>query len=195
MNKVSAVKNKNPYNDEVHYMAGLIFADQGGLDQAITNMQTCVEINSQHIEAWYELGNLWNAKGEGNDPIIYYNNALRVDSTYLDALYAKARTFYKQKKYGQCIETYNTMGRMYPSDESSFFNAGIVMKEVEAYEDALAKFNIAIELNPTFVQAYYYRGFCQLKIGNIPAGKEDLEQALRFDPEYEDAKVLLSEIQ
>ena len=87
------------------------------------------------------------------------------------------------------------MGRMYPSDESSFFNAGVVMKEIEAYDEAIAKLNIAIELNPTFVIAYYYRGFCNLKAGNIPAGKADLEQALRFDPDYEDAKVLLSEIQ
>jgi Tfp pilus assembly protein PilF len=45
------------------------------------------------------------------------------------------------------------------------------------------------------VQAYYYRGLCDLELGNTAAGKADLEQALRFDPDYEKAKLLLSNIQ
>lgn len=194
LNVVSKVKNYNPNNDEVHYLAGLIFADNGELDMAISNMQTCVELNSRHIEAWYELGNLWNIKGSGNDPILYYDNALRVDSMYMDALFSKAQTLYKQGKFGPCIDTYNSMGRMFPSDESSFFNAGIVMVELNDYQNAWEKFNICVELNPALVQAYYYRGLCDLEMGNTAAGKADLEQALRFDPDYEKAKLLLSNI-
>ena len=192
---ISKVKNYNPNNDEVHYLAGLIFADNGELDMAISNMQTCVELNSRHIEAWYELGNLWNLKGEGNDPVIYYDNALRVDSTFMNALFSKAQTQYKQGKLGPAIDTYNTMGRMFPSDESSFFNAGVVMVELNDYKNAWDKFNICVELNPALVQAYYYRGLCDLEMGNTAAGKADLEQALRFDPDYENAKLLLSNIQ
>jgi tetratricopeptide (TPR) repeat protein len=195
LNVVSKVKNFNPNNDEVHYLAGLIFADNGELDMAISNMQTCVELNSRHIEAWYELGNLWNIKGSGNDPILYYDNALRVDSMYTDALFSKAQTLYKQGKFGPCIDTYNSMGRMFPSDESSFFNAGVVMVELNDYQNAWDKFNICVELNPALVQAYYYRGLCDLELGNTAAGKADLEQALRFDPDYEKAKLLLSNIQ
>jgi tetratricopeptide (TPR) repeat protein len=192
---VSKIKNYNPTNDEVHYLAGLIFADNEAIDMAITNLQTCVELNSRHIEAWYELGNLWNQKGSGNDPVLYYNNALRIDSTYIDALYSKARTLYNQGKFGPCIDTYNTMGRIYPGDESSFFNAGLVMVELKDYKNAWDKFNISIELNPVFTQAYYYRGLCDLEMGNTAAGTADLEQALRFDPDYEKAKLLLSNVQ
>ena len=195
LNVVSKVKNFHPNNDEVHYLAGLIFADNQEFDMAITNMQTCVELNPSHIEAWFELGNLWTQKEQGNDPVLYYNNALRIDSTYQEALFAKARTLYNQGKYAECLDTYYTMGRMYPTDESSFYNAGLVLIALEDYDAAWEKFNFCVELNPVLVQAYYNRGYCDLQRGNLESGRADLEQALRFDPDYEKAKILLSDIQ
>jgi tetratricopeptide (TPR) repeat protein len=70
-----------------------------------------------------------------------------------------------------------------------------VLGELGRFEEALASFERAIAINPENVSAWYYKGMA-LAITNRPEEAIDaVKQALRLAPDFEEARVLLDQLQ
>ena len=57
----------------------------------------------------------------------------------------------------------------------------------ERYEDALAKFQLAVEANPSMYEAWNYVGYTKRKLGNYDAALEAYDHALKLKPSYPEA--------
>lgn len=55
------------------------------------------------------------------------------------------------------------------------------------YTGAIEEYNQALQINPSFAQAYYNRGSAHLKLGDHQRSIEDFNQALRINPNYAEA--------
>ena len=59
---------------------------------------------------------------------------------------------------------------------------GQALREQRAHQDAIARFDAAIELLPEWADPFYARGTCYLKIGNFVPGILDFSRAVELDP-------------
>ena len=59
----------------------------------------------------------------------------------------------------------------------AYFNKGNVLFEMEDYALARLAYDKAIELKPDFGEAYYNRGYLELKAGDQNRGLADLSKA------------------
>ena len=137
MATLTKIKQKDEFNADAHYMMGLVFSDLGEVDNAIVNFQQCVELDPKFIESWVELGNLWAQKENGNDPNLYFDNALRLDTAYIPALFSKARYAMNNEDLEQSLSIFDKLSQLYPSDESYFYNKGNIHMRMENWEEAV----------------------------------------------------------
>jgi Tfp pilus assembly protein PilF len=57
------------------------------------------------------------------------------------------------------------------------------------------QFDMTLQVNPVHIRAYYYRGVASEMMGNLPAARDDYEQALRLAPDYVRAQEGLNRLQ
>ena len=59
--------------------------------------------------------------------------------------------------------------------------------ELEKYDEAIADFSKAIELNPDFMGTYYNRGSVYIKLGKYAEACADFTKFIEINPDYADA--------
>ena len=64
-----------------------------------------------------------------------------------------------------------------PQMAIAHYNKGVLLAELHDYTSALSAFDKAIEIQPTFGEAYYDRGYVYFRLGNRSAGSADLSKA------------------
>jgi tetratricopeptide (TPR) repeat protein len=190
INEILKIDQLNP---EAYFMLGLNFKEQGDKKRAIGSFQTAVENDPDLVDAWINLGQLHAEKGSSLARH-FFDNAVKVAPNNIAALHAKAEYQHFSDQLPAAIETYKKINVLDPDYSESLFNTGIIYLEMDSLAQAKAHFNMAVQTSPTYIIAYYYRGLVQEKMGNIEAAKEDYQNALNFNPNFDRAKVALTRL-
>ena len=72
------------------------------------------------------------------------------------------------------------------SDAEKHYNDGLELYEEGRLEEAIAKYDEAIRLDPQYAKAYFNRGLAYGNLGQFQRAIEDSGEAIRLDPQ--DAK-------
>lgn len=181
------VLQRDPQNAEAFYMAGRVALDKGDTINAIGSLQKSVKIDADNADAWFFLGRIQSAR---NNPVAlqYFDNALRVDSTYLEAQEFKAAFYKRRGQFDKAFEVYRDLLLRDPDYANAYFDMGMIYLEQDSFSKAYDNFNIATRVDPIFVKAYYYRGVASEMLGNRDAALSDYKQANGMSPEYQEAK-------
>ncbi|MEL6720087.1 MAG: tetratricopeptide repeat protein [Bacteroidota bacterium] len=185
---IDKVLRRDPRNSEAYFMMGMNFKDMGDTIRAINSFQEAVDYNSNMVDGWLQLGNLYTAIGD-KLALNYYDNAIRVAPENIETHHAKA--YYLANTLDDldgALEIYKTINKLDPQYEEAYYNAGLLYLDLEKPQEAHQQFDLAIKFSPTHIRAYFYRGLCNEFMGNIVAAKKDYEQALRMAPDYEAAQ-------
>jgi len=174
-------------------MMGRNFRDMNDPERAIGSFQKAVAINSDLIEAWIYLGELFEEK-DNKMAIQYFDNALEVDSTHLDALNGKANYYHQRGDLAEAIQMYHRIHRIHPQYADAFYRSGLANLELDSIQKAYDQFDLAIKMEPTKVMAYLYRGAVYELRGDIDAAKNDYQQALNLSPDFERAQKALDNL-
>jgi tetratricopeptide (TPR) repeat protein len=170
------VLKQEPQNIEGLFMKGILLKDMGDTINAINNFQTAVEQDADHFDSYIELGNLFYKRG---NPIAlqYYKNALRVDSTNYLALKGVAHFYHQSGALEEAKVAYERMIYHHPQEADGSYNYGLLYMELEDYEKAHNFFNVAVQYDPQFGEAYYYKAMASEKMGKIADAITDYKNA------------------
>ena len=72
--------------------------------------------------------------------------------------------------------------------------AGIALMHPGSYEQAIAKFDEALDLSPGLWNAYLQRGLAKQNLGSLDAALTDLEKALELNNELTEARIARADI-
>ena len=187
MKTIDRILKVDPQNADAYFMFGMNFKEKGDTIRAINSFQKAVEFDSELIDGWINLGQLYAAIG---DPLAmrYFDNAIRVAPENVFALHSRADYLSDLGKLPEAIEMYRRISRVDPQYEEAYFNSGLIYMDMDSIDQARKQFDIAIQVSPTHIPSYYYRGVANEMLGNKEAAKSDYEQALRMAPNYENAE-------
>jgi tetratricopeptide (TPR) repeat protein len=181
------ILQRDPQNAEAFYMAGRVALDQGDTTNALSSLQKSVILDAENGDAWIFLGRIFSLR---NNPtaVQCFDNALRVDSTDLQAREYKG-AFYKRKgEFDKAFKIYRDIIIRNPDYANAYFDMGMMYLEMDSLPQAYTSFDIATKTDPIFVKAYYWRGKAAEEQGNFPAALADYRQAYGMSPRYEEAK-------
>lgn len=189
------VLRKDVRNAQAYFMKGMLFKDKGDTTKAISSMQTCVEQDPDHYNAYIQLGLLTAAQ---KLPVAesYYLNAIKINPNSEEALYNLGMFYQETDNYNAAIETYTTLLKINPHHFDAHFNLGMLHTvKLNVVDEGLKYFNLAIEDNPKEPRGYYGRGYCFEKKGDVTNAIADYKMALQVDPDYTNASIALNRVQ
>lgn len=187
------ILQRDPQNADAFYMAGRVALDKGDTTAAIASLQKSVKIDASNADAWMFLGRIFTNR---NNPqaLQYFDNALRLDSTNLEAREFKG-VFYKRRgQFDKAFGIYRDIITRNPDYSNAYFDMGMIYLEMDSLSKAYDNFNIAVKTDPLFVKAYYYRGLCAELQGNTDAALADYKQANGMSPDWPEAKEALERL-
>ncbi|MCH8331936.1 MAG: tetratricopeptide repeat protein [Bacteroidetes bacterium] len=172
----------NSAHSQAYFFKGLIYKETADTVKAINNLQAAVEQDPDFLLAYLELGQFLS---ELKDPLAvdYLNNAIRIDSSNMEARYSKAMYYQGMDDFKSAKQVYRKMIMIDPQYERTWYNLGYLYFQNDSIEKALTNFDRATKVNPSYAKAYYMRGLCFETTGNIEKAIIDYRQTLNLDPE------------
>lgn len=194
MQTAKRILEVNPASDEAFYLMGMNLKYKGDTLKALQSFQTAVERNEDHILAYQELAMLSDVLGRDDLALLYFENSLRIDSTDKFTLFNRANFHRDRRQNNDAIYWYQKAFKVDKDFSEPYFNIGIIYLEYDSLQQAYEHFNLAVNVEPTFDIAYYYRGITSEKMGNETAAISDYRNALKFDPDLVRAKRALEDL-
>ena len=191
---IKRILEVNPVSDEAFYLMGMNLKYQGDTANALKSFQTAVDRNENHLLSYQELAILCDELGQDRLSLQYFENSLRINPYDPITLINKANFHRDRRQDNEAILWYK---KAFESDKSypePNFNIGIIYLEYDSIQRAYNHFNMALETDPAYGIAYYYRGLASKMLGNQSAAIDDYRSALSFNPDMEKAKQALSEL-
>lgn len=182
------------HNAQAYFMKGMMFKEKGDTARALSSMQTAVEQDPDHYNAYIQLGMIYAAK---HNPIAesYYLNAIKINPNSEEAIYNLGMFYQGMENWNRAIETYTTLLKVNPKHFDAHFNLGIIhATKLEVVDEGMKYFNEAINDDPKEPRGYYGLGYCYEKKGDIQMAKNNYQMALNVDSTYVNAAIALGKL-
>ncbi|HPY80988.1 MAG TPA: tetratricopeptide repeat protein [Bacteroidales bacterium] len=185
--ELDAALQKQNHNPQVHLIRAFLLKQQGDTTGAIRMLQLTIDQDPKEVKAFLELGYIFQKR---NDPlaISYYQNALLVDPKNSEIRYNLALMFQELGEIEKAKEEYKQLLTFEPQHLKALHNIGYIDLVYEQnFEEAVAFFTKAIELNPEFFQAICNRGIAFEKLEQYDNARQDYMYSLKLKENFEPA--------
>ncbi len=185
--KINQALKINVNLSKAYYLKGNIYKEMGDTAKAISSLETAIEQDNKNYGAFLDLGLIY-ASRKNTIALDYYDNALSVNPTAIDALYAKAMLLQNLEKTDDAILIYNIILKLDSAHVNSMYNIGAIEFGFKKNtQKAMDYFTQAINFDPKYAEAYFARGACYQELKNNEKAKADYQMALQLKPNYEPA--------
>ncbi len=194
---IDGILKNDPQNAEAWFMTGQICKDMATfdpakpepkmLDRAIVAYKKAVSIEPNLLDAYVSLGQLF-AEKKDKSALSYLDNALRIDSTNATARHAVANFYEKTGNVERAKKEYRRIIVDSPEYSDAFLNMGLLLLEQDSAAAARRNFDLAVEVDPLFIKAFYFRGLASEKLKDWDAAERDFEQVTKMQPSWQEAK-------
>jgi tetratricopeptide (TPR) repeat protein len=154
--------------------------DKGDYNQAIQLLSQYILQKPNEPEAYFYLGNAFLKKDMLDSAVVQYKKALDLKSKYWQALYQLGYAYYKQKRYDEAKETFETGLKI--KERGEFYNGlGLVQMAMDSLKDADLSFRKAISYDPKNPEYHKNLGDVNLKKGVLVIAIQSYDDALALD--------------
>jgi tetratricopeptide (TPR) repeat protein len=178
------VLKQNQYLPEPYYLKGLAYKELGNFKLAVSNFRTATEQDNDYLEAWLQLGYMYEV-AEDTLAGAFFENALRIDSNNIDALYAFGVHLQQWGIAYEAIDQYQHIIRVNNSYHNAYYNIGFIYLELlEQNDSAIKYYDKVVTLNPYNYKGYYNRGLAFERNNQFPQALMDYDKTLELKPDY-----------
>ncbi|MBI4238132.1 MAG: tetratricopeptide repeat protein [Deltaproteobacteria bacterium] len=165
------IAQENPHYADVYNMLGVIYHAWGRFADAVHAFEKALHVNAHYTEALLNLAVLYNDLGQ-------YKEAKK--------LYTQLREHTAKRKGVKTIEPVlrGKLSNMHAEIGDIYFGLGL-------YENAIAEYARALELNPTYADILTKLGISQREQGALKDSVESLRRACKANGHYSNARVQL----
>ncbi|MEO6303314.1 MAG: tetratricopeptide repeat protein [Bacteroidia bacterium] len=184
----------NDRSAKAYYLKGSIYRESGDTTKAISSLETAIEQDSKYENAFIDIGVIYGAR---KNPLAleYYNNALKINPTNENTIYARAKLLQDLGKVDEAITEYKNILARNKNCEDCYYNLGAIYLELKKdNKAALENFTNVITINPNSAKAYFARGYTYVKLKDKESAKADYTMCLKIQPNFEAAIQGLNEL-
>jgi tetratricopeptide (TPR) repeat protein len=182
----------DPKNVDAYNNRGTTYSDKGDLDNALADYNKAIEINPQFAAAYNNRGAVYGRGGAYGDksyierPLADFTKAIELDPKFADAYNNRCwlRTLANWDP-SLALEDCDEALRLAPQDANSFDTRGFVYLRLNRLNDAIADFNVALNINPKLASSLYGRGLAKQRKGNKTGGDADIAAAKLIESSIE----------
>ncbi|MCJ7663010.1 MAG: tetratricopeptide repeat protein [Desulfobacterales bacterium] len=131
----------------------LTWSQVGYWQNGITLFTRTLKVTNNNWVAHYNLGVELAQKGNIDEAILHYQEALRINPTYASAHFNLGNALFNQGKVDEAILHYQEALRINPEDAMGHNNVGIALIRQGRADEAIFHFTEAIRIDPNYLQA------------------------------------------
>jgi protein O-mannosyl-transferase len=176
-----------------HVILGNSFMSEGREDDAISQFQQALQINSTLVMARNNLGNALLHQGKVDEGIIQYQEAIKIKPNFAEAHFNLANALCLKGRDDEAIGEFEKALEINPHYAEACNNLGRTLCKKGRVDDGIAQFQQALEINPAFVDAHNNLGNALLEKGRVDDAIACYQRALALDPNYARARKNLEE--
>jgi regulator of sirC expression with transglutaminase-like and TPR domain len=132
---------------------------------------------------YYNLGNVLTKKGDYDNAIANYTQALAISPDYANALYQRGNALYLKGDDDSAIANFSRALELNPDDIEALFLRGTVWYMKGDYDNAIGDLSDVLELHPQHAEALYLRGSSWYLSGYYDMALADFSGALELNTE------------
>jgi Tfp pilus assembly protein PilF len=184
INSINTALKTDVYNYEAYFLKGMVYKDLKDTANALSSFKTASRINVENAEPYIQLALLSSGK-DVNKAILYFESAYKADTTNLEPLNGIGMIYMQRGEIKKAKDAFLRCVNLQKSYPKSFYNLGCVLMDEDSLDKAIRQFDIAIQNDPKYVEAYYNRGLCKEIMKDNKAALADYNQALSINPDFE----------
>lgn len=109
--------------------------------------------------------------------------------------YEQALSFLDMNQYNKAIDEFEKCLYLDPDFHKAYCNLGVIYIRKKNYTRAVNLLTDAVAIKDDFKEAYFNLGLAYRKLNRLEDAKDAAENALRIDPNYENARILIESLQ
>ena len=213
----------SPDDIAAHYHAAILFEQKGEIDNAIVHYEKTITLDTTllendigrslqtpmpgveatEVEPFFRLGAIYRQRNDEDNIIRVYQPALEIEPEHPELHHLLAVIFEKRAERENAIRYYGLANHYNPDNFDWHYSyARLLDQHAETLGDdyhkhaemAVEEYTATIALNPTYVDAYFYRGMLTLRYRQIGETLyrysqilEDFKQVAELQPKNREA--------
>ena len=174
-----------PNDAEAHYMLGVICLQTNDPLRSENHFKKAITLSPQSAMAVCGLATVYRSN-KPEEAAKLYLEAYRINQDLLDAYYEYAVILYKQKEYKKAADVCFEL----LTKNSNYFKAYYLLGDIKGENrdsiTAITYYKNALDINPSFGEAYFRLGEMYLRVGRLKDSIDALEKSLNFvTPNYD----------
>ena len=134
-------------------------------------------------QRYFESGNKYASENKISEAIIEYRNAVQIDASFGEARKKLAEAYAKSGDPQHAFDEYVRAADLLPDDTDLQLTAGLYLLAARRAEDAVARADGVLKVQPDNVQAHLLRGNGLAGLSNFDEALKAIEEAVRLDPQ------------
>lgn len=175
-----AVALKKNY-DSAYVEIGNIYMKSGNVDAGISNYKKALAVNPKYTEALIAMGKIYrDSRPNYDSALIYYDAAVKTDSTNKETFYALAWTYNARKEYDNAIPNAIKALEIDNNYRPAYGELGFAYNTSKRYAEGAEQFKKNIAVSKVDV-AMLYAGLCCIELKNKAGALEQYEELIKIN--------------
>ena len=135
-------------------IAGASNAGLMQFDAAIDFFKRSLKVNPGNAEAYNNIGNVLNSKGDPDAALDYFKKALKIKPKFADVYNNIGNALNAKGDTDAAIGSYKKALKIKPDYAEAYYNKGIALKDKGEQKAAIDSYKRAIKIKPDYADAY-----------------------------------------
>ncbi len=174
----------NPYDPNIHNALGLVYYHKERFDKAEAAYLKAVELDPKHSDAQHNLGTLYLYLGQTDQAVSRFNEALAVDTyrNQANSLNGLGWAYFKKQDYVRAEQYFKDVIERDRRYLIAYDNLAKVYMATGRIDDAMARLNAALEIQPLHPESNLDMGICLLRQKDQAKAREYFLKVVQVDP-------------
>lgn len=191
----------DPSYEDPYYNLAKLYQDVGRLREALDLYHKVLALNPNYKDAHFNLGRLYQQLGQSAQAVASYDQTIATNLTnaeiyvnvikaYTEALKADPTNALYRQAQRTTLERYRALPSIHPRYKESavfYFNLGYLYQEMKEYKEAIAAYELALDLNPDYTSALYNLGNVYEQLGQVKQALFLYEKVMGLNPRHAEA--------
>jgi superkiller protein 3 len=174
-------KTSAPVSDVlIHFNQGVQFYHQREISKAIQAYRKVIEIDPTYVEAYNNLGIIYQEIGDFNNALWAYQTSLGINPRYEKGLNNLGILLYLMERYEEAMEALQKSLAINSNHVESHINLGILFKKRGQMDQAIACYQKVLSINPGHAEAHYNIGLLYEQLENVELAISHYQKFIQF---------------